>query len=267
MGVRISLPLLKKSGLCNLTFVLLAVAMILMYHNVDEKAGFNTVSAEDFARQLLFVQQHWQLTDMDTYLRGCRTNPRLATVTFDDAYSCIITQVLPIIQELDIPIMVFVPVSYVGKYNEWDKNLSGYERINILSWNEIERLSQDSHITFGSHGMSHISLKNLSKSQTESELRDSKEILEQHLKEQVQCFAFPFGQRKDFGCATPNLLYEAGYKMAVTTLWRRHNLNENPYCLHRVEVKPTDSMEDFQCYLKRKIDFRLIKQEIKNLIR
>lgn len=241
--------------------------MILMYHNIDEKAGFNTVSAENFARQLRFVQQHWQLTDMDTYVRECRTKPRLATVTFDDAYSCIITQVLPIIHELDIPITVFVPVSYVGKYNQWDENLSGYKRINILSWNEIERLSQDSHFTICSHGMSHISLKNLSESQTESELRESKESLEHHLQKPVRYFAFPYGQRKDFGCATPDLLQELGFKAAFTTLWKRNNLRENPYRLRRVEVKPTDSMEDFQCYLNRKIDFRFIKQEFKNLIR
>lgn len=241
--------------------------MILMYHNIDVNAGFNTVSAENFERQLRFVQQHWQLTDMDTYVCECRTNPRLATVTFDDAYCCIITHVLPIIHELDIPITVFVPVSYIGKYNEWDENLSGYERINILSWNEIEKLSQDSHLTFGSHGMSHISLKNLSKSQTESELRESKEILEQHLQKPVQCFAFPYGQRKDFGCATPELLHEIGYKMAVTTLWRRHNRNDNLYLLRRIEVKPTDTLEVFQRYLIRKIDFRYIKQEIKSIIR
>ena len=60
--------------------------MILMYHNVDEKAGFNTVSAENFERQLRYVQQHWQLTDMDTYVRECHNNPHIATVTFDDAY-------------------------------------------------------------------------------------------------------------------------------------------------------------------------------------
>ncbi len=58
--------------------------MILMYHNIDEKAGFNTVSAENFERQLRFVKQHWQFTDMDTYVRECHTNPRLATLTFDD---------------------------------------------------------------------------------------------------------------------------------------------------------------------------------------
>ena len=237
--------------------------MILMYHNVDEKAGFNTVSAENFERQLRYVQQHWQLTDMDTYVRECRTNPRAATVTFDDAYACIITHVLPIIQELDIPITVFVPVSHVGKSNTWDEHIADFKKINILSWDEIEKLSQHPLITFGSHGMSHTSFGNLSITQIESELKESKRILETHLQRKVDYFAFPYGQRKDFGCATPELLYEVGYKAAMTTLWKRNNLNENPYRLHRVEVRPTDSPEDFQRFVSQKVDFRFIKQEFK----
>ncbi|MCR4825370.1 MAG: polysaccharide deacetylase family protein [Bacteroidales bacterium] len=241
--------------------------MILMYHNVDEQAGFNTVSAENFERQIRFVKQHWQLTDMDTYVRECRTNPRMATVTFDDAYSCLAASVLPIIRQLEIPITVFVPVSYIGKYNEWDENLSGFKRLNIFSWNEIESLSQNSNVTIGSHGMSHTSFGKMSINQSEDELGKSKEVLEKHLQKSVDYFAFPFGQNKDFGFATPDLLERVGYKAAVSTLWGRNNLKENHYRLRRVEVKPTDSIEDFQCYLKRKIDFRFIKQEIKNLIR
>ena len=241
--------------------------MILMYHNVDEKAGFNTVSAESFERQLRYIQQHWQLTDMDTYVREYRTNPRAATVTFDDAYACIITHVFPVIQELDIPITVFVPVSHVGKSNTWDEHIADFKKINILSWDEIEKLSQHPLVTFGSHGMSHTSFGKLSKNQIESELKESKELLEKQLQNQVDYFAFPYGQRKDFGCATPELLYEVGYKAAMTTLWRRHNRNENSYLLRRIEVKPTDNMTDFQRFMSRKIDFRFIKQEIKSLIR
>ena len=240
--------------------------MILMYHNVDEKAGFNTVSAENFERQLRYVQQNWQLTDMDTYVRECRTNPHVATVTFDDAYSCIVTHVLPVIRELNVPITIFVPVSYVGNYNRWDENLSDYKRINILSWDEIEKLSQNPLVTFGSHGMSHTSFGKLSEKQIESELKMSKEILETHLQRKVDFFAYPYGQCKDFGCTTPELLHEVGYKAAMTTLWRRHNRNENSYLLRRIEVKPADNMADFQRIMRQKIDFRLIKQEIKTHI-
>ena len=89
------------------------------------------------------------------------------------------------------------------------------------------------------------------------------QMLEKQLQKAVDYFAFPYGQRRDFGCATPELLQKIGYKAAVTTLWKRNNLHENPYRLRRVEVKPTDTLDDFQRYMTRKIDIRLIKQEIK----
>lgn len=241
--------------------------MILMYHNVDEKPGFNTVSAENFERQLRYVQQHWQLTDMDTYVRECRHNPHLATVTFDDAYYCLFTFGQGILGELNIPVTVFVPVYHVGNDNYWDEEEPEYQKIDILSWWAIEQLSQNPLFTFGSHGMEHISLHHLSKEQTVKDLVDSKRILEEHLQKTVDYFAYPYGQKKDFGFATPELLHKVGYKAALTTLWKLNNLKENPYRLRRVEVKPTDTMEDFQRYLNPKVDLRFVKQEIKSLLR
>ena len=241
--------------------------MILMYHNVDEKPGFNTVSAENFERQLRFVKQHWHFTDMDTFVRECHHNPRLATVTFDDAYHCLYTHVRSILDELNIPVTVFVPVSHVGSDNSWDEEEPGYQKIDILSWGGIEELAQNPLFTFGSHGMNHVSMRHLSKEQTVKDLRESKQLLEEHLQKQVDYYAFPYGQKKDFGHATPELLQEIGFKAAFTTLWKRNNLRENPYRLRRVEVRPTDTMDDFQRYLIQNPDFRLIKQEIKNVLR
>jgi peptidoglycan/xylan/chitin deacetylase (PgdA/CDA1 family) len=234
-----------------------------MYHNVDQKAGFNTVSAENFERQLRFVQQYWQLTDMDTYVRECHSNPHLATVTFDDAYYCLYTYVRGVVDELRIPVTVFVPVYHVGGDNCWDEEELGYQKIDTLSWWGIEELSKNPLFTFGSHGMTHVSLRYFSKEETLKDLRESKEILEEHLQKSVDYYAFPFGQRKDFGYATPELLQEIGFKAAFTTLWKLNNLHENPYRFRRIEVRPTDTMEDFQRYLTRKIDFRYIKQQIK----
>ena len=241
--------------------------MILMYHNVDAKAGFNTVSAENFERQLRYVQQHWQLTDMDTYVRECHTNPHLATVTFDDAYYNLYTFGQGVLNELKIPVTVFVPVYHVGSDNCWDEEVPGYQKIETLSWLGIEELSQNPLFTFGSHGMTHVSLRHLSKEETVKDLQESKQLLEDHLQKPVNYFAFPFGQRKDFGCATPELLQQIGYKATFTTLWKLNNLHENPYRLRRVEVRPTDTMEDFQRYLNPKVDLRFVKQEIKSLLR
>ncbi len=241
--------------------------MILMYHNIDEKAGFNTVSAENFERQLRFVKQHWQFTDMDTYVRECHTNPRLATLTFDDAYYCLFTFGKDILGELDIPVTVFVPVYHVGSDNCWDEEEPEYQKIETLSWWAIEQLSQNPLFTFGSHGMTHVSLRYFKMEDTVKDLRESKEILEEHLQKAVDYYAFPYGQKRDFGYATPELLQEIGFKAACTTLWKLNNLRENPYRLHRVEVRPTDSLEDFQRYLTSKPDFRFLKQQIKNVLR
>ena len=241
--------------------------MILMYHNVDEISGFNTVSAENFGRQLRYVQQHWQFTDMDTYVRECHTNPNLATVTFDDAYSCLYTDVKAICDELNVPVTVFVPVSHVETYNSWDENVPGYQKIDMLSWETIEQLAQNPLFTFGSHGMTHVSMRHQSKEETGKSLRESKQILEEHLHKPVNYFAYPYGQKRDFGFATPELLQEIGYKAACTTLWGRNNQKENPYRLRRVEVRPTDTLEDFQRNLTRKPDFRFLKQQIKNVLR
>jgi peptidoglycan/xylan/chitin deacetylase (PgdA/CDA1 family) len=204
---------------------------------------------------------------MDTYVRDCHTNPRLATVTFDDAYYCLYTYVRGIIDELKVPVTVFVPVYHVGGDNCWDQEEPGYQKINTLSWWGIEELSRNPLFTFGSHGMTHVSLRHLSKEKTVKDLQESKQMLEEHLQKPVDYFAFPYGQRKDFGNATPELLQEIGFKAAFTTLWRLNNLHENPYRLRRVEVKPTDSLEDFQRYLSPKVDLRFVKQEIKNLLR
>ena len=241
--------------------------MILMYHNVDEKAGFNTVSAENFERQLRYVQQHWQLTDMDTYVHECHNNPHLATITFDDAYKCFYTYVKNVLEELNIPVTVFVPVFHVGSYNSWDEDEPGYQKIDTLSWWDIEQLSQNPLFTFGSHGMAHVSLCHLSKEETVKDLQESKQVLEEHLQKLVDYFAFPFGQRKDFGCATPELLREIGFKAAFTTLWKRNNMHENPYRLRRVEVRPQDTPEQLLQTLTAPVDFRFLKQEVKNLLR
>ncbi len=241
--------------------------MILMYHNVDDKPGFNTVATYNFEEQLQFVKQHWQLTDLETYIQNRNTDTRLATVTFDDAYSCINHQVLPIIREMDIPITVFVPVFHVGLDNEWDEGHPQYMKINVLSWEEIEYLSKDPLITFGSHGLTHISCGDLTKEKTISYLKESKEELEKHLQKSIDYFAYPYGQLKDIGFATPELLEELGFKAAVTTLWKRNNRNISPYQLRRIEVKSTDNITDFQQYLTGKVDFRLLKQELKSLLR
>ena len=78
--------------------------MILMYHNIDEEGGFNTVSLKNFTEQILYLSlnKEFCIVSIDDYIKylGLRER-KLITITFDDAYTSIQSKVLPIIKKFN----------------------------------------------------------------------------------------------------------------------------------------------------------------------
>ena len=240
-----------------------------MYHNVDDEAGFNTVSAKNFEEQIAFLkfEKKFNIVPIDDYVENLRLQKKqkLLTITFDDAYVSLTSKVLPVIKKYDIPISVFVPVNFVGKHNEWDTK-NGYNKIDILTWNDIRHLTNERLITIGSHGLTHTSLGIADKKTLEDELLDSKQVLETELGVDIKYFSFPFGQLKDI-CKNPSkVLSEYGYKAALSTVWNRTNKIKNQYLLNRIEIQSTDDINSFTSKLNRKIDLKFLKQQLKTLL-
>ncbi|MDY0143373.1 MAG: polysaccharide deacetylase family protein [Bacteroidales bacterium] len=94
--------------------------MILMYHNIDDEIGFNTISTENFEEQIKYLKSRTKLSivSINDYLKNIKhqKNKKIVTISFDDAYVSIKSKVLPIIKKYNIPIIVFVPVGLVGKH-------------------------------------------------------------------------------------------------------------------------------------------------------
>lgn len=63
----------------------------------------------------------------------------------------------------------------------------------MLSWGEIREM-QGAGIDFGAHSCTHPDLTRLGADRLESEVRDSKEIVEQELGRAVSSFAYPYGR-------------------------------------------------------------------------
>jgi peptidoglycan/xylan/chitin deacetylase (PgdA/CDA1 family) len=243
--------------------------MILMYHNIENGIDFNTISVKDFEDSMLYLKSNplFEIVDFKNYINYLDTpsSRKIITLTFDDAYSSIKSHVLPIIRDLQIPIIIFVPVNKVGKYNTWD-TVNDQKRIEILSWSEIKELQKESLITFGSHGSNHISFNKLDLANIRSELQESKSILENELDCKIDYFSYPFGQLRDMGSCSNRILREAGYKAAVTTIWSRKNSHKNLYALNRIEIRHTDTLEHFKTILTRQIDLKGYKQQLKNIL-
>ena len=69
----------------------------------------------------------------------------------------------------------------------------GHDRLRcILNWDQLIDTSM-SGIELGSHSHTHPEMDAISASAVDEEVRESKEILEHHLKLRVSTFAYPFG--------------------------------------------------------------------------
>lgn len=106
-------------------------------------------------------------------------------------------------------------------------------------------------ISFGSHTMSHPVVSRETPLEMETELLDSKRILEQRLGHAVESFAFPFGKREECGLAAREILARGGYRSAVTTEWGLNTPHSDPLQLNRVSIGDERSLAMFAFQLNR----------------
>ncbi|MBU0701854.1 polysaccharide deacetylase family protein [bacterium] len=84
----------------------------------------------------------------------------------------------------------------------------------MLTWEQIKEMNANK-ISFGAHTKSHRFLTTLMLSEKESEIKESRDIVEQNLNKQVLCFAYPDG-RFDEECR--NIVRESGLQGACSTI-------------------------------------------------
>jgi peptidoglycan/xylan/chitin deacetylase (PgdA/CDA1 family) len=117
----------------------------------------------------------------------------------------------------------------------------------MLNWTQI-RMMHRAGLSFGSHTMTHAAVSQLTPAQLESELKDSKHLLEQRLAHPVVHFAFPFGKPEDCGKNTTPVLNRLGYRSASTTVEGVNASDGNLFELRRTQIvnEPSLSMYAFK---------------------
>ena len=100
-----------------------------------------------------------------------------------------------------------------------------------LSWDQIRKLDQSGIITIGAHTVDHSNLPSLSLSLQQFEINHSKAEIEQQIGHTVHHFAYPYGS---YNASTVDLVRQAGFSTAVTTLPGTLQTNSILYTLHRM---------------------------------
>jgi peptidoglycan/xylan/chitin deacetylase (PgdA/CDA1 family) len=243
--------------------------VLLMYHNLGSQGGFNTVAADRFREQLMFIRDNnFKSFSFRDYVRLVLEGqlPRNAvTLTFDDAYRSYLEIGLPLMEEFEIHSALFVPSGHVGGFNSWDSHQSD-QRFEVMDWESLRSISKHPLVAIGSHSVTHPRLSTLPDNQQYAELLQSRRVLEEQLDIEVPYFAYPFGQLRDFTPATIRALQETGYVAACSTLWGLHNKPQDRFKLNRIDIDRADSMAEFRRKTTRKHHRKYFYRLIKDVV-
>ncbi|MGA8185151.1 MAG: polysaccharide deacetylase family protein [Terriglobia bacterium] len=215
---------------------------ILMLHEVSAPTELRmmslAISPERFRRFMEWLNRLGYTsalpTEWDRYTKG-----RRVILTFDDAYEDFMSNAFPVLDRLAFKATVFVVVDRIGKTNEWDK-AAGFKSRPLLTLEQIRELHRHG-VHFGSHSLTHARLTDVSDSDLEREVRDSKHKLEDLLGADVPCFAYPWGMAD---MRVRSAVARAGYKVAFTA---EEGLNgsEDPLSLKRTNLAEVDTLPEF----------------------
>ena len=213
-----------------------SVVSILGYHDFKDRGGSPMViSASKFKAQMQAIKDSKipviPFSEMMAWKRGEKNIPEEAIViTMDDGWEGVYSYAYPVLREFGFPFTIYIYKKYVG----------GGGR--SMSWDQIKEMMQHG-CEVGSHSVSHESLKKRPKNaKTDadvqqwivSELKDSRDFLEQNLQIKCLSFAYPYGNFDD-GIMETGL--QIGYESLVTVngqkvSWDTPNGKLGRYIIH-----------------------------------
>lgn len=137
----------------------------------------------------------YSLCSMRNYLAiDANDRKRCIVCTFDDGYVGLLQIAMPIMNEYGFTATVYVCTDYLGQSNDWNfKDKTRRQHMSIDDLTELQKNGWE----IGSHGVTHRSLLRLNDEEIETELGESKRILEEKFGE-VTSYAYPYGDYSDY---------------------------------------------------------------------
>ena len=203
-------------------------------------------------------------------------------ISFDDGWKGNLDNVLPLAQEYNIPVTIFIYTSAVETGIFWWRKVrecaadipQEYRDINTILESpedarqqvlrlldgvktpdslkedamtvaDVKRIAVIPQVTIASHTVTHPVFQSCTDAQIEYEIGESKRILEAWTGQPVKAFAYPRGSLT--GRERP-LLIKHGYELAVTIENRFARLTDDCYLLPRTDIMNDGSFAENLCH-------------------
>jgi peptidoglycan/xylan/chitin deacetylase (PgdA/CDA1 family) len=225
-----------------------------MYHKVSLKTGDElSVTPTQLREQwgwlrdegFVFITGSSLLAALES---GEALSPRAVLVTFDDAYLDNLKLALPLLRELAVPAVIFVPTAYVGQTNSWDREASPLMTVEQL------RLVVAAGFELGLHSHQHENFSGLTAELIASDIRMCVGAFREMQLPFIPALAYPYGGRpkdKHARCAMEEVLRCAGLKAAFRIGNRINSLPlSNRYEINRLGIRGDESMAIFRRKIK-----------------
>lgn len=244
-------------------------ATILVYHNVASencisKLQFDSVSLEEFRRQMLFLRGKSfniiSLQDLVSKLINKKNiAPNTVVITFDDGYKSTYVNAYPILKANSIPATVFLAAGFIkenGRFSWLKHSLDAFtaENLSPMNWEDVEELHKGG-IEIGSHSLYHQFLPELDDRRIEEEIVKSREVISDRIGVSPKTFALPFSfpiehrAWRSFGNVVRNTLETAGYASCCSMIRGHIGPESNLFCLRRIPIVKMDTLLSFQAKL------------------
>ena len=231
----------------------------------------------NFLKQIIFFRKYFDIVDLESIKNFKFSKKPKLILTFDDAHVSNF-QISKILQEEKIPAVFFIPVNFVYRKSEQnlkqeydltinkfsilsdyslDKN-NNYKRLSMTHENLLELI--DKNFKIGCHSLNHVRLNNnLSTSELQKEIVESKIILEKNLKTKIDYFCWVIGDKKSYSSRAYNLIKE-NYELSFMTLCESFKINSDNHKIHRFNVETNFSLNQVAFILSGIYEFMYKKR-------
>jgi peptidoglycan/xylan/chitin deacetylase (PgdA/CDA1 family) len=229
---------------------------VLAYHKIDwgnKSLGWITINRFRSHLDTIKSYNYTTISLNDLYLYKTKSesipdNPII--ITFDDGYENFYSIVYPILKKYNFTATNFLPTDFISNdkedrhsNREWESktnNEYNFEAKHLI-WDEIKEMN-DNNFEFGSHTKSHHpNLRSLSDKLLEEEIIESKDIIEDKIKNHVYFFSYPYGKYKS---SIEKILLENGYRGSVIGGNCKYNINEDNMVINRFLITMRTNLDE-----------------------
>lgn len=203
--------------------------VILVYHRVGVGDREVDLPNHSFERHLAALASGRETRSLDQALSSEEGG---IVLTVDDGYRDFHEHALPLVLWHRVPVLLYLATGLVDGSGGPDVPSD-----QALTWAMLREAVGTGLVTVGSHTHSHADLSGASEKEAEEEMRRSKGLIEDHLQQRCQHFAYPWGVGSTGADRAARRLFET----AALDAWKTNRRGQiDPHRLGRTPILRSD---------------------------